>query len=53
MFYSHNAASRVSPVALTTGGALAELGRVHALGGALLGAAGGVPFEPLTLNNRQ
>lgn len=45
----HNAASRVSPVALTPRGALAELGRVHAVGGALLGATGGVPFEPLTL----
>lgn len=46
----HNAASRVPPKLLTTGGALTLLGRLHAVGGALLGAAGGVPFEPLALS---
>ena len=51
--YSHNAAVRISPVLLTPGGALAPLGRLHALGGTLLGAASRVPFEPLALNNEQ
>ena len=51
--YSHYAAVRIPPVLLTPGGALAALGCLHALGGALLGAASWVPFKPLALNNEQ